>query len=326
MDLLETLLLAAHLLCVNVAAGGPIVAAWFDWRGARGDATAAWSARQMAAWSVGGLIAGGLLGVGMGWLKWDAAYRALWLGPLSYKAHWAAIELVFSLVLMLGWWWWLPRTVGGSRVAMWTRGAIALLAATNLLYHFPVLFTVAARLYDAGQTAGEPIRGAGFREQMLLAETPALTIHIVLASIAVAGTMLIGLALRRRRQGQEAEAARLAIWGGRWALIVSLVQLPVGVWTLFVLPPTSQAAIMGHSTVGTLLLVGSLAAAFWLLRELVNVSLGDTTRAVLIRAMAAMLITVVLMAGLLQATRRARAVDEAGAARRNGLQGATLAH
>ena len=310
-EVLETLLLASHLLCVNVAAGGPIVAAWLDWRAYRGDAAAAWSARQLGGWSVGGLVAGGLLGVLLGWLKWDAAYRALWLGPLSYKAYWAGIELVFSLLIMLGWWWWLPRAAGGSRAAMITRGMLALLAATNLLYHFPVLFTVAARLVDAGQTAGEPIRGPGFREQMLVAETPALTIHVVLASIAVAGTMLIGFAMRRRRQGREDEAARLATWGGRWALLASLGQLPIGIWTLFVLPATAQASIMGYSTVGTLLLVSSLVAVFWLLRELVNVALGETTRPVLVRAMAAMLVTVVLMTGVLQATRTARAVGSA---------------
>jgi hypothetical protein len=28
-----SLLLAMHLLCVNVASGGPLVAAWLDWRG-----------------------------------------------------------------------------------------------------------------------------------------------------------------------------------------------------------------------------------------------------------------------------------------------------
>src|SRR5688500_10052682 len=43
-----SLLLAAHLLCVNVAAGGPLVAAWLDWRGVRGDEAAGRAARWLA--------------------------------------------------------------------------------------------------------------------------------------------------------------------------------------------------------------------------------------------------------------------------------------
>src|SRR5262245_31453896 len=77
-----SLLLAAHLLCVNVAAGGPLVAAWLDWRG-RGDEAAGRAAKWLAGWSVIGLEAGAVLGLLIGWLKWDADYRSLWTGPLS---------------------------------------------------------------------------------------------------------------------------------------------------------------------------------------------------------------------------------------------------
>ena len=112
-----SLLLAAHLLCVNVAAGGPLVATWLDWRG-RGDDAARRGAKWLAGWSLIGLLAGALLGVLIGWLKWDADYRSLWTGPMSYKALWAGIEAIVSLVLMIGWWLWLessPLSPGGWR-------------------------------------------------------------------------------------------------------------------------------------------------------------------------------------------------------------------
>ena len=112
--LVLSLLLAAHLLCVNVAAGGPLVAAWLDWRG-RGDEAAGRAAKWLAGWSIAGLLVGALLGVLIGWLKWDAEYRSLWTGPMSYKMHWAGIELIFSLVLMIGWWLWLPGGQAGAR-------------------------------------------------------------------------------------------------------------------------------------------------------------------------------------------------------------------
>jgi len=105
-ELVLTFLLAAHLLCVNVASGGPIVAAWLDWRGTRADEAAAKAAAYLARASLGGLAVGAALGLVIGWLKWNEAYQSLWLGPLSYKLHWAGIEAIFSLVLMVGWWWW----------------------------------------------------------------------------------------------------------------------------------------------------------------------------------------------------------------------------
>src|SRR4051812_33434103 len=188
------LLLAAHLLCVNLAAGGPIVGAWLDWRAAGGNDAAARAAKFLAGTSLLGLVAGALLGVAIGWLKWDAEYSALWLGPLSYKLRWAVVEAVFSLVLMLGWWLWLPGRAGGSEWGAATRGLIAVLAATNLLYHFPPLFSVAARLTDTAATSGQEIRGAEFRRLMMTGDVAALSIHVALASIAVAAVMLLGLA------------------------------------------------------------------------------------------------------------------------------------
>ena len=295
------LLLTAHLLCVNVASGGPIVAAWLDWRGARGgDEAAAKAAVALARWSLAGLVLGAGLGVIVGWSKWNADYRALWLGPLSYKLHWAGVEAIFSLVLMLGWWLWLPGKAGGSRWAMVARGLIAVLAATNLLYHFPILFSVAAHLVDAGQTSGGRIGGAEFRRLMIAGDAPALAIHVVLASLAVSGVVLLGLALRSQRHGNEAEAAKLARWGGRWALVPSLLQLPVGLWTLAMLPAATQSQIMGESTLGTLLLVAALGAALWLLNELVHISMGEMNRPLLVRAMTAMLVTVTLMTAMQQ--------------------------
>ncbi len=301
---ISILLLSAHLLCVNVASGGPLVAAWLDWRAARrGDQAAAKAAVALARWSLAGLAFGAGLGLLVGWTRWDENYRSLWLGPLSYKLHWAGMEAIFSLLLMLGWWLWLPGKAGGSRWAMSARCLLAVLAATNLLYHFPILFSVAAHLIDAGQTSGSRIGGAEFRRLMIAGAAPALAIHVVLASLAVSGIVLLGLALRSQRRGDNAEAAKLSQWGGRWALVPSLLQLPVGLWTLAFLPAAAQSQIMGESTLGTLLLVAALGAALWLVNELVHISLGETNRPLLVRAMTAMLLTVTLMTAMQQQTR-----------------------
>lgn len=303
LQLIEILLLAVHLLCVNVASGGPLVGAWLDWRGTRGDEAAASGAAYLGRASIIGLAAGAVLGLVIGWLKWDAAYRSLWLGPMSYKLHWAGAEAIFSLVLMVAWWLWLPGRAGGSGWAMVVRCLLAVLAATNLLYHFPLLFSVAAQLADAGEVSGERIGGAAFRRLMAQGDTLALAVHVALASVAVAGVMLLGLALRWQGRGDEADAGKVARWGGRWALVSSVLQLPVGLWTLTRMPAEAQSRLMGESAVGTLLFVGALVAALWLINELMHVSLGEMARPLLIRAMAAMLVTVVLMTAMQQQAR-----------------------
>jgi len=224
----------------------------------------------------------------------------------------AGAEALISLVLMVGWWRWLPQKAGGSRATALVRGFIALFAATNLLYHLPVLFSVAAHLQDSGQMAGERIDAAAFRQLMVRGETPALAVHVVLASVAVTGTMLLGLALRQQRQNDAAGAAKSAVWGGRWALVASLGNLPVGLWTLTRLSPAMQTRLMGGDTLSTLLFLASLVSVFWLLRELVGVAMGESSRLALIRAMGAMLLTVMLMTAMQQAARvRFAAVEPA---------------
>jgi len=306
-----SLLLAAHLLCVNVASGGPIIGAWLDWQRQRGDGAAGGAARYLAGWSVATLLVGAALGLVIGWLRWDSEYRSLWTGPLSYKLHWAVLEAVFSLALLVIWSWCLPQKAGGSTRGTLARGLVAVLAATNLLYHFPLLFSVAARLHDAGRMGGPRIGGAQFRALVLEGETPALAVHVALSSVAVAGVMLLGLALRLRRAGQEQRAARIALWGGRWALVTSLVQLPVGLWMLASLSPTAQSQIMGVDGMATLLFITALLAAFWLLTDLVKIAMGESARPLLIRCMASMLLTATLMTATQQQARPASTIHSA---------------
>ena len=60
MEILVAVILAAHLLCVDIASAGPLVCIWLDWRGRR-DATARDAGRWLAKTSLAGLIVGGLL-------------------------------------------------------------------------------------------------------------------------------------------------------------------------------------------------------------------------------------------------------------------------
>jgi hypothetical protein len=307
-----TLLLVLHLVCVNVAAGAPILCVWLEWRG---GPLARQAAEYLARMGLTSLVAGGLVGILIGGLKWSPSYQSLWTGPLSYKMHWAVGEVLFSLVLAAVYWQLVRRPRGESKLARGGRGLVALIHGTNLLYHFPVLFILAGRMHDQGLTIGPVVRGAAFRQLAGQGETPALAVHVALASVAMAGILLLGLAMKWQRLGREAaDSAWIAAWGGRWALAASLGQLPVGLWTLAMLPGGEQSRLMGSDGIATALFAVSMLAVLWLLRELVAIAMGETTKGALIRTMTAMLVVVALMTAMQQRVRMAsRTNSQAGA-------------
>ena len=108
---------------------------------------------------------------------------------------------------------------------------------------------------------------------------------------------------------EPADIAKLATWGGRWALAASLLQLPIGLWTLFAMPADVQSRLMGNEAPATLLFLIAMLAALWLMRELAVVSLGEVTRASLVRAIGAMLVVVGLMTVMQQQLRPATATE-----------------
>jgi hypothetical protein len=86
------------------------------------------------------------------------------------------------------------------------------------------------------------------------------------------------------------------------------------------LSPASQARLMGQSTVGLLLFLLALTAALWLARELAGVALGETGRPALVRSMAAMLVTLVLMTAMQRHARVPRSAAHSNFAASSAVQ------
>lgn len=299
LQLLHILLLSVHLICMNVASGAPLACLWLEWRmRSKNDGVAKSAADYLAKMSVLTLLAGSLLGLVMGLMLWTPEYAALWTKRLGHKMHWGGLELLFSLLILGGYWLWRKKLAASGMAGFLGKSALLLFASTNLLYHFPPLFLIAGKLADAQEASLEPVGRKLFVQVMLEGEIPALWVHFTFASVAMAGIMLLGLALRMGRRGAPAEeVSRVAIWGGYWGLIPSLLQLPVGLWVMSALPPGSQSRIMGSSGLATVFFLTGIVAALWLLRELVSIAMGETARSNLIRAMSAMVVVVVLMTG-----------------------------
>jgi hypothetical protein len=225
------------------------------------------------------------------------------LGRLWSKVHFGGWELIFSLVLMLlQLWWWRsrPKAVG------WERGLrifVAILASTNLLYHFPTLFAVIETTVT-DQPAGEAITSSEFRSIIARQAILARVTHFVLAAIAMCGIMLLGYALRlARKKADPGDVQRVAAWGAQLALVPTLIQLPVGLWLAASLDSPLQNAVSGNDMICTTLLLASIAVSVWLLQVLAGIAIGDSERWRLIRAMALMVLVVAMMSGVLQRLR-----------------------
>lgn len=292
---------AAHLLCVNVGAAGPVLCLWLAWRQRRGDALA----RDVGLWllgrSIAAILIGGLLGglsLGLLWLLPAGQYfRAA--GQLPGERYWfTAAELLVSLGCY-GAWLWLWRA-GRLAALQWLA---ALLGITNLLYHFPTLFAVLTTLSVRPPLAGETHFIDMLADQAVLARV----LHFLLAALATGGVMLMGYALREMRgqpdDASQQRAARAASWGGRVALAATLLQWLSGVYLLMALPGATRNLLLGGHMAATLLFAGAMLATVLLMHRLASVALGETARRELIGSMAMLVLVVVLMVAAWHTTR-----------------------
>jgi hypothetical protein len=292
-------LLAAHLLCVNVASAGPLVCIWLDWREGRGDSLAGRTANYLAMLSLITLLAGGLLGLAIAGVSWSDRYQQLWTGPMSYKAVWGVGEYVFSLLITVAYLLWRRFA---SRRLRGVRYFVLLLSGTNLLYHFPFLFTVASDVILERELP-DTLKAAAFRHEMMRPDVLARVVHVWLASFAVTGVTLIGYGLRlQRREGEEA-GQRVSRWGAYWAIIPSLLQIPVGLWLIAALPANWQARALGGDIAAVLMLGASVLLVLFILQDLASVAFGDPERKKLVRIMVSMVVIVLLMTGVLRRIR-----------------------
>ena len=301
LDLLLTLTQTAHLLAMNLAMAGPLYCIWLCRRATRhNDTVADELGHRLAQRSWQALLAGIVLGLVIAGILHIPGEE--WFEELLQLPHgrifWGGMELLFSLVLML------------LYAALWKRMArrpwvlhlLAFLVATNLIYHFPTLFVIFAKLRNAGALA-EPVSRETFRGLLLDAEVVSRSVHYILAAIAVTGAVVMGMAARRiEGEGDEAEqasAGQIVAGAARVALAITVIQLPVGVWVLLQLPIAEREEVMGQDLwAGGLLLSGVLAAVL-LLHNLAAVSFGETERGKIRASIAWMLVTVLLMTGML---------------------------
>jgi hypothetical protein len=295
-----SLALAAHLVCVNIAAVGPLACIWLEARARRtGQESASVLGKWLAHLCCKLLLVGMALGVALGWLAWqrgdDGLFSALERVPFG-RLKWGVAELVFYYACML------PYAAFWSRLRKryWIHRLLAIFAATNLIYHFPPLFVVIKNL--SGATADTaPLSSREFLHMTMQPDVLSRVTHHWVAAVAVVGAAVM---LRARRMtpdthdtasGERSESI-VYIRAGAWAaLIATLLQIPVGLWVLLQSPAAWRDQLLGSAWWPTSLFVASMAAGLATLHALAAVALGEVQRKQTRTAVLLLLLTVLLM-------------------------------
>ena len=267
--------LATHLLCMNVCSAGPLIAIWLERRFRRtNDSLAHEIGRRLTRTILVTFFVGIGFGFLLGGLMWISGKRELFdaLPAFSHKIWWGVWELlayVFAMVVYLLMW---PKAkVSMSRTCF--HRFLAIFSATNLLYHFPPLFTAMAN--HRNSEPGVSLTPADFRQIIFSQEVMSISVHFWLASIAVSG--IVVMMLGRRAALHEPAVKWPVVGGARIALVVTAVQFIVGMWVALKLPPDSQRAVMGGDMIATGCLILSVGLSFDLLNRLSSIAFGEVS-------------------------------------------------
>jgi hypothetical protein len=300
-DLCHIAVLGGHLLCVNLSSAGPLVCVWLEWRsGRRDDALAGDLGKRLARDVVLSLAVGSLLGLalaGIMWLTGESRFLEA-IAAFSQRIWWGWWELLFSAICLVAYYYTWPSTRTSLPRALGHR-FVALVAATNLLYHFPPLFTVISE-FDPSTSAVREVSSAEFRAYMLSPHVISITIHVWIASVATVGIWLMW----KGCQSRQSPLAWPMKAGARIALAASVLQLPVGIWVLLQLPAIPQDTVMGGDWLSTGLLVMSLFSTVGLLHQLAPAALGEVHSKSARSAIVNFVLLVVLMSATLWRTQR----------------------
>ena len=196
-EIFLSLVFGLHLLAVDLAMAGPLVAVWLQWRAARQRNPALDQlARRLAGWSLTAAAVGIALGVAALALvpSGEALPYRRAIGLLDARRWWfLASELLFYFI------------TAGAYVGLWRRmsswplchRALAVVAATDLIYHFPPLFAVVSTISLQPKLWDAPLDHSRYWQVLLEGETISRVVHHWLAALAVGAVGAMLLSIRR---------------------------------------------------------------------------------------------------------------------------------
>ena len=221
---LIALLLAVHLVCMNISSAGPLLCIWIERYRKKDPETAFLLGQSLLRASIQYFFVGASVGLLMAGLLWIAGNTEFFevLAIFGSRVYWGISELVFYVVCV-----WLQlllwKKEGRKRAIL--RGFLGVLAATNLLYHFPPLFTAMAEYARTDYEAAHRLTSAEYRELIFTARIMSISCHFWLASIAVTGAWI----MFKYRKSDTPWPVQM---GARFALLTTAFQMLVGLWVV----------------------------------------------------------------------------------------------
>lgn len=297
LDILLALLLAAHLLLVDVVMAGPLVCIWLEWRETRhADPVAGSVGRALAGfvlWALAGGIAIGAILLAIRW-SIDRPYFSA-LAAIPQSRLWFGLgELLFYFACMAAY----RRLWTRLRNRRMVHRLLAIAAASNMLVHFPALFAIISVASTRPQLWGSTLDRAGYWRLLVDGEVLSRVTHVWLASFAVTGVALLVFAVRLAGDPEHHSSRARLISRGAWlGLVCTLLQIPSGLWLAFEMPEAAREPLFGGDLVASGLFAASVLLTLQLLHTLAAIALGDSEPKQVRRSVLLVVMLMLLMAG-----------------------------
>lgn len=272
MILLQALLAALHQTAVGLAAVGPVLVGVLRLRAAfRRDDSADRCLRQIAWWSTVAVVLGAVVGLAAGVLRVGVSdeYTHM-LGRFALRAYYLlAAEVAFTLACYAAWLWLWERW----RVAPWRHAVLAVVGATNLLYHFPPLMIAQHLLTIQPDLIADPeISRPALLSLMATPYVVAKTLHVWAAGLVIAAACQL-LAV-----GESTTNTTLVRWTAGAGLCGVSMQMLTGVAVLLFDQPGIARRITGDALLGTVVFVVGVLLTIHVLLHLARLVVTPDSR------------------------------------------------
>ena len=266
MQIIQILGQILHLLVIAVAAAGPLLCIPLNAKQLnRKD-----SAERDAYWALGttlsrhaniALIVGSVFGLIVAALVWNDDFHQR-CHILKTRFMYAAVEWVFSCVLLLITHRWWSKRPDGLKPFLF-RSLLIVLATTNLLYHFPIIFMlvheIPAIVVAELESSGAQLSQQQFYEYAFSSSMLARWLHIVISMLMISFAYVAVIALRFARDATNVAcetAVRTVSWSARNVLILLFAQIGFGLMALMTMENSQM--VMGGDVIVTALFGGSM--------------------------------------------------------------------
>lgn len=295
-SLIFALLATIHMLAAGLAAMGPLLVTGLLFSPLGGDPLYRAPLRRVAWWSLVALVVAGLVGLMAGLLRHlvEGDGYASMLGRFPAQLYlFTTVEWLFALGCLTVWyraWEW------GKRHP-WLHGLLMLVAATNLVYHFPPLMIVQNLLVERPTLVAEQvIERRIFLSAMLSGEILARVFHFLALALSFsAACVVLGIAPADDESGK---IYRRCGWTG---MVSTCVQIVTGVMILLLAPPDLATRVTGANWPATGIQLTVVGIAVLLLVRWSQLALGHPPRRIetgLVRSIAAATLLMSLVARL----------------------------